>query len=61
MTQAELEKRLFDALNEALEEKELSLSAILGTIYALYETIRGVFNYQTFSEVKKVNKQHQPD
>lgn len=54
MTIDDFEQQMFDLTNRAIESNMLSLSQILGITYAIHETVKAIFDYKVYQEVKAV-------
>ena len=61
MTLDEFEKRIFDVINESIEDRNLPLAQIYGITAAAAKTVESVLAYRVFETVKQLGKQHQPD
>jgi hypothetical protein len=61
MSIEEYEKRLFNVINEAIEDRNLPLAQIYGITAAAAKTVESVLAYRVFETVKQLGKQHQPD
>lgn len=52
MTISEYEDKLFDVVNKAIEDKEMSMAQVLGILHAAHQTVLAAYHYRVFELVK---------